>query len=218
MEIIGIYKITSPSNKIYIGQSINIKKRFRNYKSLSNCKNQTRLYSSFKKYGVENHIFEILEECTVLELNEKERYYQELYNCLNKKGLNCKYVSTLHLRAVLSEGTKKKLSDIRKGTKHTDKSKMLVSKNNAKYWLGKKRNELTKEQKLKISKSNTGKKRDEASKIKISEAVSKILLSENGIFYTYKEASFVYDKKITTLRAMILGKNKNKKNLILTKK
>jgi len=30
--MIGIYKITSPSNKVYIGQSINIEKRFKSYK------------------------------------------------------------------------------------------------------------------------------------------------------------------------------------------
>lgn len=29
----GIYKLTSPSGKVYIGQSINLKNRFRHYKS-----------------------------------------------------------------------------------------------------------------------------------------------------------------------------------------
>ena len=29
--MIGIYKITSPTNRVYIGQSVNIKKRFRSY-------------------------------------------------------------------------------------------------------------------------------------------------------------------------------------------
>ena len=52
--MIGIYKITSPTNKIYIGQSINIEKRFLNYNSI-NCKKQIRLYNSFKKYGFDKH-------------------------------------------------------------------------------------------------------------------------------------------------------------------
>ena len=34
--MIGIYKITSPTGKIYIGQSINLKRRFRDYKKLTN--------------------------------------------------------------------------------------------------------------------------------------------------------------------------------------
>lgn len=32
--MVGIYKITSPTNKIYIGQSKNIRKRFNNYQNL----------------------------------------------------------------------------------------------------------------------------------------------------------------------------------------
>jgi hypothetical protein len=43
---IGIYKITSPSAKIYIGSSKNIYFRFLRYKALSN-KTQTKLYNSF---------------------------------------------------------------------------------------------------------------------------------------------------------------------------
>jgi group I intron endonuclease len=88
--MIGIYKITNPNEKIYIGQSIDIKRRFRNYKRLSDCKKQTALYNSFMKYGVENHKFEILTECTIEELNNLERYYQDLYDVTNSKiGLNC---------------------------------------------------------------------------------------------------------------------------------
>ena len=50
--------ITSPLNKIYIGQSINIENRWKQYKRLG-CKKQIKLYNSFIKYGVENHTFEI---------------------------------------------------------------------------------------------------------------------------------------------------------------
>ena len=41
--VVGIYKITSPSGKIYIGQSIDIQKRFKHYKQLHNCKNPEKL-------------------------------------------------------------------------------------------------------------------------------------------------------------------------------
>jgi group I intron endonuclease len=81
--MIGIYKITSPSNRIYIGQSVNIEKRFTSYKRMY-VKNQkqTKLYRSFLKYGVINHTFELIYECLELELNHYERHYQELFNCL----------------------------------------------------------------------------------------------------------------------------------------
>jgi len=59
----GIYKITSPSGRVYIGQSVNIEKRFKKYVRLD-CKEQTRLYRSFKKHGVENHMLEIIELCS----------------------------------------------------------------------------------------------------------------------------------------------------------
>lgn len=90
----GIYKITSPSGKVYIGQSRNVLKRFREYKTLSNCKGQNRLYNSFLKHGVDNHIYEIIEECSINFLNEKERYWQDYYEVLNEKGLNCVLTAT----------------------------------------------------------------------------------------------------------------------------
>lgn len=85
--MIGIYKITSPTGKVYIGQSINIKKRQREYSRLQSCKNQTKLYASLIKYGYTNHTFEVVEECLLGELNIRERYWQEYYNVLDPKGL-----------------------------------------------------------------------------------------------------------------------------------
>ena len=72
--MIGIYKITSPSKKIYIGQSRDIRKRFYLYKKYKG-KTQPKLYKSFLKYGVERHMFEIIKECSVAELNDLEIYY-----------------------------------------------------------------------------------------------------------------------------------------------
>jgi group I intron endonuclease len=87
--MIGIYKITSPSNKTYIGQSININRRITQYKHL-NCKNQTKLYNSLQKYGWEQHKFEIIEECPEEYLNELETWWKLYYNCV-EDGLNCNY-------------------------------------------------------------------------------------------------------------------------------
>lgn len=83
---IGIYKITSPSNKIYIGQSLNIEKRLKSYQKLK-CKGQIKLYNSLLKYGYYNHKVEILEICSVDELNDLEIHYIKLYNSC-KEGLN----------------------------------------------------------------------------------------------------------------------------------
>lgn len=47
MNKIGIYKITNPKGKIYIGQSIDIDKRINTYR-LMHCKDQKLLYNSIK--------------------------------------------------------------------------------------------------------------------------------------------------------------------------
>ena len=92
--MIGIYKIISPTNKIYVGQSINIENRWLSYKRNNNFYSQTRLRNSIKKYGVENHKFIILEECIIDQLNERERHYQDLYDVLGLNGLNCRLTTT----------------------------------------------------------------------------------------------------------------------------
>lgn len=75
---IGIYKITSPNEKVYIGQSINIEKRFKEHKNSIN-KKQTKLYKSFQKYGFINHKFDIIENCLIEQLNEREFYWKQYY-------------------------------------------------------------------------------------------------------------------------------------------
>jgi group I intron endonuclease len=84
--MIGIYKITSPSGKIYIGQSINIEERWEKGHKY-NSGSGKKLKNSFKKYGWENHIKEILEECPIEELSNRETYWIGYYNSY-KKGLN----------------------------------------------------------------------------------------------------------------------------------
>lgn len=91
----GIYKITNPCGKIYIGQSKDIESRISRYKKLQCCKKQHLLYRSFLKYGIENHSFEILEkgEYTKEELNSLEKEYIVKYNSFrktNKLGMNLK--------------------------------------------------------------------------------------------------------------------------------
>jgi group I intron endonuclease len=88
--MIGIYKITNPKGESYIGQSTNIKNRFASHKyAFKKGKNKWgKLTVSFKKHGIENHSFEILETCEKHILNEKELFWQKKYDSI-KNGLNC---------------------------------------------------------------------------------------------------------------------------------
>ena len=79
----GIYKITNLiNNKIYIGQSIHIEKRWEDHKYYSS-KQHTAIQSAFKKYGISNFSFEIIEECPKDKLDEREIYWIEFYDSYN---------------------------------------------------------------------------------------------------------------------------------------
>ena len=90
--MIGIYKITNTINgKCYIGQSVNIHKRWTNHKSVYNNPNANGydyyLYRSMRKYGIENFNFEVLEECKVEELNDREKFWISKFDSY-KNGYN----------------------------------------------------------------------------------------------------------------------------------
>lgn len=112
--MVGIYKITNPKGKIYIGQSINIESRKRVYFYFNSYKNSIGpvLTNSFKKYGFENHIFEVIEECSIEQLNERETYWKQYY--LDQVKGNWKQVMFCNLHDTgggpLSEITKQKIS------------------------------------------------------------------------------------------------------------
>lgn len=81
----GIYKIENKiNNKKYIGQSVNIEKRWREHRNdafNSNCKDYNMtIYKAFRKYGLNNFSFNIIEECESNELNDKEVYWVDYFN------------------------------------------------------------------------------------------------------------------------------------------
>lgn len=122
---IGIYKIVSPSGKVYIGQSRRLKKRFSNYRCLNNCHEQRILFNSFKKHGVENHVFEVIHPCSIDELNDLEKYYIELYQCTNRKtGLNIRHGG---LGKIHSPETIEKIRVANQGKKMSEESKRKMS-------------------------------------------------------------------------------------------
>jgi group I intron endonuclease len=104
--MIGIYKITSPSGRVYIGQSVNLSKREGEYRRMaSTTKSQLRLHNSLIKYGFSEHIFEVIEECKEDELNVRERYWQDFYDVIGERGLNCRLQGTEDRSGKLSEET-----------------------------------------------------------------------------------------------------------------
>lgn len=87
----GIYKITNQLNDlVYIGQAVDIATRWKNHAKAGlgiDTPAGNKLYKAMMEDGLENFSFEVLEECSREELNEKERYYINLYQS-DKFGYN----------------------------------------------------------------------------------------------------------------------------------
>lgn len=227
-----IYMVTSPSNRIYIGQSRNVKKRFEQYRKL-NCKTQSVLINSFLKYGVDNHIFEIIEECDLSEMNIRERYWQEYHNSLAPNGLNSMLTETNAKTRTVSKETSRKLSESKLGaknpmygTKKSDEEKKNLS-NKFKgrvfttEWIAK----------INESKRKSGKHKQrtisDSNRKLLNEAIlekasgfnnphSRIVLDvQSGIFYyNVKDVSMYHNINENNLRAMLIGKIKNNTSFI----
>jgi len=109
-----IYKITNPSDKIYIGCTIDFKRRLSEYRRLS-INGQVKIYNSLSKYGFDKHVFEIIEECDEDTLHEREIYWIKYFNCI-EEGLNIRLGNRT---GSLTEDTKAKISKALKGRKNT---------------------------------------------------------------------------------------------------
>ena len=186
MKIQGIYKIVNKiNNKIYIGQSINIIRRFKQHKSDAVSKFKYPLYNAFRKYGLNNFEFIIIEEViSVQNLDLREQYWLDHYksylpdfgyNIITIAGSTKGYKHSNKTREKISLANKGKPSCM-KGKKHTEETKRKIAESNKgktntkktreKMSLAKKGNipwnkgkKLTKEHIQKLSLRKKGKKR-----------------------------------------------------------
>lgn len=74
----GIYKIHNTiSEKSYIGQSVDIKRRLIKHRNeLSKGTHQNiHLQNAWNKYGADSFLFEIIEKCSIDDLDEREIFY-----------------------------------------------------------------------------------------------------------------------------------------------
>lgn len=204
--MIGIYKITNPNNKIYIGQSVNIKKRFVNYKCL-NCKGQIKLFNSFNKYGIKNHKFEILHLCEIKDLNELERYYQELFEVIGIYGLNLKLTNTFDKCGTLSQKTKNKISLIKKGISLTENHCNNLKINRL---LNKRNHSFETKNKMKLSRNKTILTDEWKQNIGISKSKKVIDLSTNIIYNSATEVCNIFNIKKSTLNNYLKNNRPNK--------
>lgn len=238
--IIGIYKITNPSGRVYIGQSRSIRRRLNDYKR-NKYKDQIKIYNSINKYGWEAHIFEVIEECQIEDLYILEDKWQTYYNSIIE-GLNCRGFKSGDKPTLISEETREKLRKGSTGKKMPAATKQKLIESN----IGRKKSE---EELEKIVKALRGRKVSEETREKIRSTQkgrktpiertqkwldiyldksndyrnagelfenSRIILDVySGIFYySLRSAAQAINMNHTTLQSWLSGRYKNKSNFI----
>ena len=140
-----------PTGKKYIGQTKNERARREHHKYMvrSGRGRKRKFYKAVEKYGWENFIYGVIEQCDVSLLGKKEVNYISEYNTFK-----CGYNSTLG-------------GDGKFGWKHTKETKEKIGKSNT----GKFRSEETKK---KLSDIHKNKPLSEENKKNISKALKQI--------------------------------------------
>lgn len=216
-KICGIYMIkNSINNKIYIGKSVDINKRWRDHR-IALCDNShynEYLQRAWNKYGSDSFEFSIIEECQADELNELEIYY--IVECYKSYDPNFGYnltkggdgvIPTDVVRKKMSDAQKKlcqdpehirRMSEVQIGKRASDETKKKMSDSQKRKWedleYRKKMSEirvgtvLSDETKKKIGLANKGKKFPERSGGKNHMARAVFCIELNMVFDAIKDA------------------------------
>ncbi len=131
-----IYKITNMSNGLnYVGCTIGkMEERFKEhvYRCFSS-NNNSKLYNSMRKYGKENFIITLIEECEMETMYDREKYYIKEYDTF-KNGLNSTIGGDGCLGYTHSEEIRKKISENTKnGNSHKGKTYDVLYGENAEF-------------------------------------------------------------------------------------
>jgi len=220
----GIYIIQNNiNNHIYIGSSINIKKRFNSHLNLLNTNkhSNSHLQSAWNKYGKENFVFLHVE---TISIPESRLIRENKWIKIHKPEYNNILVN-INGYFFHSEETKEKIRQKALGRKVSDETKAKIKETS-------KGRILSEETKQKISESNKGKahgtkgqKPSEKTRLATIESNKKrigglnpgsrkVINTVTGeIFNSGKEASDKFGIPMSTLRAKLIGTRTNNTSL-----
>lgn len=201
----GVYKITCKiSNRIYIGSSCTLEKRIWEHITClhSNTHSSTHLQRAWNKYGEENFVFEVLEECNPEDCILREQYYLDTLlfaqeyirkenNRFKKLGYNINPLASSRRGSKTSNKTKRLLSSIRqgKGNSFYGKTHSITS----------------------IQKAKTTRERNNSDKSAIKVKVINIATKEETVFNRLRLAAYYYNVSYNTLRYKLkIGQSKLK--------
>ena len=215
MKKVCVYKITSPSGRIYVGSTIDFNRRMSYYKKL-HCKRQPKIHASLNKHGFDRHSVEILEVTTTDFLLKREHYWGMVYDVLAKGNLNSALPKGDEKYPVVSEEVRLKIGRASKNRIVSEETRMKLSKASK----GRKPSEEAIRRSIEARK---GRKFSESHKRKLSEAKigkacicrRKIIFCFNsGVYYEgLKEASKATIFNSKYLSMMLTGSKKNKTSL-----
>jgi group I intron endonuclease len=161
MENVGIYSLTSPSGKVYIGQSRQINGRFSKYRTLQ-CKTQPKLINSLKKHSFNSHdsivVMPLRPDVNNNMMDYWERFMMDYYRSINVELLNTKEAGS---KGAHSIETKIKIGIGNTGKKRSEEAR-------SKYSVYHKNKKLSDETKKRIGLAHKGMKRSDLTKLKIS--------------------------------------------------
>lgn len=196
----GIYKFINKFNgKIYIGESLNMKKRMFGYFYNYQKRTDQRIYRAMRKYGLDGFDCYIVETFPINTkkqiLIEREKFWISFYNSNNKEvGYNLCSHGLNNSGLKRSEDSKKRMKEVRKfnngfkkGSKHSENTKKKMSLSH----LGKTLSEETKK-KMSIAKKNNNVRKG----VKLSSEIkNKISLSKSGENHPFYKKEIPWLKK-----------------------
>lgn len=177
-----VYLITSPSGRKYVGSTErDVEERWNEYKCESSTREQVRIHRSIKKYGWDAHTKEVIWEGPFELMLRMEHVLGIEHNVLdNKLGLNCMLPGYDDVPGLVSEETRKKMSDSGKGRIFSEEHRRKIGEANSRRIRVKKEKvvkekvnkarTVSEETKKKISASSKGKKLSDEHKNKISQS------------------------------------------------
>lgn len=215
-QIYKIYKHTSPSGKVYIGQTRakNPVVRWRNggkgYYRVNKFGDyqQPAMVNAINKYNWDEWSHEIIDQCqTQEEANKLEQYYINLYKSSDSNfGYNITEGGGGHCGQPMSEQTKQRLSQsIKQKWQDPDYREKQKSKEHL---------PMHENTRKALLKANTGRKCSEETKQKIRNTKLNYILQFSlngellGEFKTAKEAGKCINKSITSITNCCKGKSK----------
>lgn len=184
LEIKGIiYKYTSPSGKVYIGQTTRERDRRAEFLRLNQPYGGDKINNARKKYLPENFTYEVIESYrfqnedeAINTLDDREIFWIAYYDSF-RNGYNSTLGGGNGLGREVTEATRLKISEKLKGSTLSEQTKQKISESNK----GKHSKSPTLEARKKMSEShkgltvwNTGKKFNEAQMTSYLEGRKKV--------------------------------------------